>query len=483
MEKNNKIKYLIGINISNILRNVFGVLRAKATALFLGVAGVGILGQIIVFFDVQKRLSIFGLDAILINRLGKLDFDKDQDSFLRLLSTSFFFLFTLNSIYFIFMLLLVKQLTVWLFNDISFQYLTLSIIFLAPIFAFSYSFEILTQALLDYRRLIIGKNIANIISILSAIPLIYFWGYYGIVFGLFLFIVSGGIYFFIVNINIFKQISLKKVKLDRSIIPLLKIGSTAFTRKASLLISLVLFRIIIVQTIGIDANGYFQSVWSIAFYLNIFIGSFISYYFPLVSRLKSEEQIRKSINENIKYLFYIIFPFITIIMIFPNWLLLILYNREFQIMDYSLQLMAFAKFFEGYYTIMSISFLSQTYLKPFLILDILRNGFLILFSIILMKYYQLFGAVLGVLLMQITSAFIIFIVSYKIQLFKITIETSKTILFLMISTAILFIPNKGNVNYFMLKIILFITFVYYFVDLSVYKNISVVIKNKYIKSR
>ena len=75
MEKKN-IVYLSGLNLTSILRNLYGIVRAKATTMFLGIFGVGILGQISTFFSVQNRLVTFGIEAFLINRIPKIDEQK-----------------------------------------------------------------------------------------------------------------------------------------------------------------------------------------------------------------------------------------------------------------------------------------------------------------------------------------------------------------------------------------------------------------------
>ncbi len=465
----NKFKSLLQINFANILKNVYGIVRIKVTAILLGVTGVGILGQLFSLFSLETRLASFGIDAILVSKLSKLNFEDNKTDYMNIISIVFFLVLLINLVIILLLFSFAEQLTVLLFDDIEYESIFIYTVILAPFFAIAYLMEMITQSKGDYSSLVKGRNIGSILALISVFPLIKLYSYYGILLSLFIMICGTGIYFLYINSRYVKLISFRRLINAKSILPeILKIGFVDVSRKISVFVSLVIFRIFIVQFLGMEQNGYFQSIWSITLYLNIFIGAFISYYYPIIGKTKNKLQLNCVINENLYFLLLYIFPLVALIIIFPDWILTLVFSEEFEVMKYYLIILVFFKLFEAIYMFYNMTFIAQTMLKAFLFTEILRSVILVVTSYFLINEYQLFGAVLSIISMQVGS---ILILAYYLKMNPIFLPTKKTsilIIKIFILLALLLIPTNEYLYFKLIKLSVFIMGTHYIINLKKY---------------
>jgi len=465
----NKLKSLIHINIANILKNVYGVARVKVTAILLGVTGVGILGQLFSMYSLETRLSSFGIDAIFVSKLSKIDFEENQTDYMNIISSLFFLVLLINFILIFLFFYFSKELTLLLFDDSKYESIFLYTVILAPFFSLSYFFEMITQSKGDYSSLVKGRNIGSLLALFLVFPLIKIYSYYGILLSILIMICGSGIYFLYINLQYIKLISLKRLKYAKTVISeILKIGFIDIGRKISVFVSLIVFRIFIVQFLGMDQNGYFQSVWSITLYLNVFIGAFTSYYYPVIGKVNDKSQLNNVINENLYFLLLYIFPLTGLIIIFPDWILTLLFSAEFVTMKYYLAILVFFKLCEAIYMFYNITFIAQTMLRAFLFTEVLRSMILIFTSYFLINEYQLSGAIISVISMEIGSILILIYYIKKNPAFLPSKKLSIFMIKMFVLLLLLLIPTNEFIIYKIIKMLVFIIGTHYIINLRKY---------------
>ena len=468
---NIKVKYLSGLNLTSIFRNLYGIVRAKFTTIFLGIYGVGILGQISTFFGVQNRLVTFGVEAFLINKIPKIHGDDRQKEIISILYQSFLVLVIINLILLAISVLLIEYLTKLIFVDSKFELLFILLILLGPVYAVANIFEIISQAKSNFKALIIGRNIATLFGIVSFIPLVMFYEYYGIVYSLYIFTISGGIYFLLINRNLLHFSNLKYFFYVKNFLSyFMKIGFTDMSRKILVFVSLMVFRIFIVQFLGVEQNGLFQAIWSISLYPDIIIGAFVTFYFPTISGAMNKNELKHRINNNFEYAYYLVLPVLAIIMIIPDIFLLLFFDGSFLVVEYDLKLLIFFKIFQIIYTFFTITFLGQTYLRRFLVSEVVRTFSLVLPGYILIPLFALKGAVLSIIIMQCISVIPIVVILIRDSDFRIEYRYFKELIKASFLLVILIIPHEG----ILIRIGAFAAFVilaYFLLDLSKYKHI------------
>lgn len=476
--KNTKFLNILGLNLTSIFRTLYGLIRGKLTAILLGVTSLGILGQILTVFTLQMRISSFGIDALLINRIGKIDRKKNIHEFNSLISNSLFYLLILNILFLVGTFFFVEKLTSLIFADPSYQTMMFFLLLLMPLYSSFFFLETLSQAKTDFKNLIAGKNISNFAAIISVLPLIFYFGEMGIVFSIYIYVITGGIYFTIINRSIFSGYSFKHLRDWRTFFPFfVRISFTDLTRKIIIVLSFMIFRIWIVKYLGMHENGLFQSVWSISYYPEIFIGSLGAYFYPMVSTAKANE-IKDIISSNVQYLIYLIFPMISIVMIFPDYTLKILFDDKFLNMYSYLQLIMFFKFFDALYIFYTLAFLAQSKLKEFLLTEILRGIILSFFSLLMIRISGLEGAIFSIILMQISSLMLMLYFVRQDKRFHLSKETIKEYYKFTLLLLILLIPVDNITGFRLIKIFMFLIIVFILVDIKKYRIVFTTIFQK-----
>ncbi len=240
-------------------------------------------------------------------------------------------------------------------------------------------------------------------------------------------------------------------------------------RKILVFVSIVVFRIFIVQFAGLEKNGYFQSIFSISNYINVLTNAFVIYLYPTLSSILDKSSFNKEVNKNFEYLFYILFPVVVLIMLFPDIFLRFLYNTSFTRMSYPLSIFAFLKIFEGSYIFFTITFLSATRLKSYIISEVARSSTLIIFSYFAIKYYSLNGAIGSFVLMNLVSFLVVIYFANSEEIFRLNTKNRNLLLKLIFIPAILLLyPTSESVLLNTFKIALFLTITLLTVDLRKY---------------
>ncbi len=406
MERRN-IKSILFLNFAAILRSFLGLIRTKFTSLWLGVEGVGILGQIVTYYGLQTRTNGFGAFSLLINQIGKIDVKEEQERYFQLISFVITLLTITNLIFLTIQLIFVNVFSKLLFDSEKFIVLILLMIFIGPVFSISQFWEILTRAHREFRKLAIGQNITFLSGILTIIPALYIWGIQGIIYNFYFFLIINFLFFFIVSRKFLYSFSLFKFRLiPNNLNFFFRFCFVSASKRLLMFGSLIVFRIFIVQYGDMTTNGYFQSIWSIFNLIGIVPATFTLYLFPTLSNIKSSiepQNFKNELNSLFEYLLYMIFPIVALVMIFPELILKILFTNSFLIMSYPLAAYAFLQVLNAIYKFYTITFLSQSRLRSILIIEIIRYSGLILFSFFAIRTWHLTGAVWSIIFMEIIT--------------------------------------------------------------------------------
>jgi len=182
-----------------------------------------------------------------------------------------------------------------------------------------------------YVKLSISYNLATLaISILS----VYLYGLKGVAFSIFLSSFIGFcIYILILKKNKLLDISFParaSTLLSRTFRGVLFWGFASLVIGLSDLGNIIFVRTTIVNEFGIIENGIYQAVSAISNnYLSIFFLAVSFYILPVLSAMKSKEEINKEINNFFRLTLFIIVPIIALTFVFREVIIIILYSNEF----------------------------------------------------------------------------------------------------------------------------------------------------------
>ncbi|HID38641.1 MAG TPA: hypothetical protein EYP36_03895 [Calditrichaeota bacterium] len=462
-----RIRTILNFIILNIFRNLLGILRSKIIAVFHGVSQIGLLGQFLTFNNLQSRVVTFGITASLINsyNYAKIkNWSKDE-----VIAFNIFVVLAANLINTILIGVFISALTVLIYGSLEFKLFIWLGLLLNYIYSFSSVLELSVQAEQKFNLLWKARGWGILVALITVVPLTYYFSVLGIIFNLiilycisFLFLLTRGK----LRFNIKKAKLLFKFNKDIASY-VLKVAATDIVRSLFVLGSLFLVRVFILHYFDLVTSGYFQAIVSISNYSNILAEGFIVYYFPTISSIKNNDRLRQEMAVNLEILLYIIVPFIGLLMVFSRPVLNILFSSEFILLQNYLEVLLSAKIFYLLYYFYSINFLARNFLKKFIILEGLRSVLLIGLVMLLSKLFAFPGAVYAVLLTDILSVFLIFVLSHKLEYFKIAGSNLKLLVSAFILILILFLIDLPIVLEMAVLLVLFVLFF----DVKKYKQV------------
>lgn len=474
MQKSLAIPLFISINI---FQNIIGILRSKILAIVWGIAYVGILGQLITLFNLQSKIVSFSSEVALVSMLGK-DSNKHKNS---IILSAFLLVAVSNIIFLSLIFIFSKEISVYLLKSTAGNKYIIWLGLLGPLYSLNIFLESLYRADKNFRFLAKIKSVSLLLTIISIVPLTYYYGIWGIIISFNVWFISSIIFFLPAKINTFRFTVQDLKNLKFNFIPFLKICLSDITRNISILLSLMLLRIFVVQFLDIIQAGYFQAVWSISNYINILISGYAYYFFPVISSLEKNNELNREINSSFETLIHIVFPFFAFIFLLPELILYLLYSKDFIIAAEYLGWLTFGKLFETVYLFYITILVAQNRLKMFVSLEAIRGVLIVISPLLLIYFFGFAGCIYGVLISQIVSGFILFLIIIRNKVLKlnnslINILTKITVGFLIIQ----FIPN-GNIIYFILRLLIIIVLFYFTLKIDKYFKLFNLLKAKIIK--
>ncbi|MDZ4713764.1 MAG: oligosaccharide flippase family protein, partial [bacterium] len=316
------------ISVSTVIVFACSFLKNKIFAIYLGVAGIGIVSQLTSFINLLNFVVPLGIP----NGLSKYVAEKDlyQSNELKVLfNNSLNLVIAPTIIAAIFIFFFANWISVQLFSSEDFTLYVKIIAILMPFVIFNSLFEGFFRSL-DRINLYVKLNIfANI------------FGIFVIVLGTILFGLLGGLVgilsinivyvflsiYFVIKLDIFsfKSFNLKIEK--EFLVKLIKVSFVFLVSGGLFQLTLLIIRKTIISDFGIYYNGIYQS--TIAVSLNYFGFIFLSlstYSVPIISKLFSKDDINNELNLNIRYINLLIVPLVAIAFISRYLIIAVLYS-------------------------------------------------------------------------------------------------------------------------------------------------------------
>ncbi len=463
----------------NILTNILGILRSKLIAILWGVSNIGILGQLLTFYNLQTKIAIFGTKISLISLLNSEDSKNDEG----IIISSFIIIITSNIILLSFILLFSNSIAIYLFKSIEHENLIILLGFIGPIYTIKDFIESLLQTKKKFKVIANGQVIGLIIALFCIYPLIYFFGILGVLYNFIIWFTITNLYYILKESNIFSTHFSNYKFIKNNFGKVFKIASLNVIRHVSIALSFVILRIIIVQSMSIVQAGYFQAVWGITYYINVLIAGFAFYFLPTIASLSKTSNFNEELNKNFEMLIHLIFPIILIIILFPSIILNILYSNEFKHLSIFLSLMSLGKVFESIYLFFIIILVSQIKFKNYFLLEIMKSILILMIPYLLIKSYGFAGSIAGIIIAHICSFTLIFIYIQNKRKLRLNRSINYTVTKFIIGLIVLItIPNDGYI-YTIIKLLLGIGLFYFTLDYRKYFALFLLAKSRLSKSQ
>lgn len=379
--------------VANFIKILTSLVSNKVAAVFLGPAGVALLGQFYNFTSMAMSFATVGINSGIIKYTAEYyDDDSKRNS---ILSTGFL-LTVIGSLlvsgvvyfgrYYFSDTILHSRKYVQVFNILS----TTLILFALNSFLFS-----VLNGFKEFKKIVAVNISTSIVSLAIAVFLIIRYGVHGAFLGV---ILSQTLIFFITLLIVAKSRWFKLENFTagidkKSIAKLLKFSSMAFTSIFAVTFIQLQIRNYIIQHISIADAGYWQGITRISEIYLLFITTTLSiYYLPKLSELKSDEELRREILKGYAFLLPLTVISSLLILIFKSFIVSKLFAETFQPMEALFLFQILGNILKISSWLLAYLMIAKVMTKMFIVTELLSGFTFYLFTIYFVDHYGIVGA-------------------------------------------------------------------------------------------
>lgn len=375
-----------------------------------------------------------------------------------------------NCLFFSLILYFSKPIAILLLKSPDSQNMIIFLAILGPLFSAKEFLESVYQAQKIFKIIARAQSIGLGLALVAVFPLAYFYGIEGILADL--------IIWYFVSIVIYLPGALKYFELSnfrwRNIIPVFgqvfKICLLNVLRDLALALSLLVFRIVVVQLLDLVQTGYFQAIWSISNYAIILLAGFAVYYFPMINSFNPSEKLQLIINENFELFLYLCAPLFAILVSFPELFLYLLYTGDYVFLASDLAVLLIGKFVEIFYMLMILILVSQDRFKKYMGLEISKTIMQVILPYLLILNIGFQGAVWGLVITNIVTLILVFLSLRDEQFLKINRNNTLLLLKIIAGLAILALLPYGNLTYSIIRAVLAVALLLVVLEIGKYRG-------------
>jgi O-antigen/teichoic acid export membrane protein len=400
-----------GVQVFNI---IIGIIRSKFVAVLLGPAGMGIMGLLTSTTGIISSLTNFGLGTSAVKDIAAA-FGSGNEKRVGTVITAFRRMVWITGLLGLVITLLLapwlSQLTFGNHNyTMAFIWLSLTLLFNQ----LSSGQMVLLQGMRKLKFLATANLSGSTIGLIVTLPLYFYYGIDGIVPG----IIGTALASLLISWYFSGKIKIEKVALS----PLQTVAEGKNMLRMGFIISLsgllsvgaaYIVRIFISRTGGVDQVGLYNAGFAI---INTYVGLIFSAmstdYYPRLSAVAHDNlRCKQTINQQAEIALLILAPILIVFLIFINWVVILLYSKQFIAVNGMIYWAALGMFFKACSWAIAFVFLAKGASKLYFWNELVANLLLLLFNLIGYHFWGLTG--LGI---SFTIAYLL----YLIQVFLIS---------------------------------------------------------------
>ncbi len=380
-----------GVQIFNIL---ISIIKSKFVALFLGSAGMGIVGLFNSTITLVSGFTNFGLGTSAVRDVSEANNTGNHDRIAVVVSVLRRWVWVtglLGTIIVVLFSSILSQITFGNHNYIwSFVIISSTLLFNQ----LNSGELVLLQGMQKVKYLAKASLIGSLIGLITTVPLYYFFGLDGIVPSLVLSsIVSLLISLYFTN----------KIKINKVIIPketyflegknMLKMGFMISLNALFVTGITYILQLFINARGGVEQVGLFTAGFAIInTYVGLIFTAMATDYFPRLSAVASSNDLcKKAINQQAEISILILGPIVVTFLVFIKLIILILYSNHFVAVEQMVLWLALGVFFKAASWAIAFIFLAKGVSKLFFFNELIGNIYMLLLDITGYYFWGLTG--------------------------------------------------------------------------------------------
>ena len=379
--------------IAQVIRILTNVVSNKIVAVYLGPAGIALLGQFSNFTSIIMSFASFGIN----NGVAKYtsEYYDDESKRKSILSTGLFITGIAT---------LITALIVFIFRKYfcerllhTQEYVSIFTIFSGTLILFSLN-AFLGSVLNGYKenkKLITTNIISALVGLVVAIVLVITYGVYGALLGI---ILSQSLIFFV---TIFWVTSSKWFNLQnftqkfdkKSFIKLIKFSAMTFVSMFFVTFIQLQIRTYIISHISLQDAGCWQGVIKVSdIYLSFITSTLGLYYLPRLSEIKDNHELKKEILKGYKFLLPLTIFSSLLIYLLKDYVIIGLFSKEFQGMSSLFLFQLIGNIFKIGMWLLGFVIIAKAMVKLFIFIEITSGVLYYSLTILFVNKFGVVGA-------------------------------------------------------------------------------------------
>jgi O-antigen/teichoic acid export membrane protein len=418
--KNQLFKVASLNSLSIIVRIITGFVSSKAISYFIGPSGMALMGNLRNFTSLLENIGILGLQNGIVKHIAQENQNQVKNQ--EFIASLFWIFLILASVLSVILFLGNDFFGKQIFGIKTEYYFIINIIAIVlPIQIFHLFFVSILNGFFQYKKVTILTIYSYILGLCVSVFLMYFYKINGALISIAILsifqIFYSGYYFFIAfPIKILfnnRKINSKHIK---QILPL---GfMTLFSGVVSPIIYIYIRNLITKET-SIEEAGFYEAMQRISGFYMMFILTLISFYFlPEIAKAKTVLKEQKLIFSFYKGIIPIFGIGLVIIYFFRNFIIQILLTKEFELVSELFFYQLIGDFFKALSLILGICFYAKKIIKDYFLTEIFSFIILLVSSTLLIKLFEVEGAVMAHAITYIVYFFVLLIYFRKTIFFK-----------------------------------------------------------------
>jgi O-antigen/teichoic acid export membrane protein len=386
------------------------ILRAKIVAVLLGTAGIGILGLFNVTIGFIGSFTNFGLGTSAIKEIAVAN-EQDQkhktSELLYVLNRLVWFTGLLGMMISIVFSPLLSQMTFGSYDyTIAFIWLSISLL----LNQLTSGKLVILQGFRKLKVLAKANLLGSTFGLIIVFPLFYFFGSDGIVASIIVYSIT--LYFFAWYFT--RTIPLQYMSMSANEVfikgkVMLAMGFVLGISGLVTVFSNYLISLFIANMGSIEQLGLYNAGIAITTnYTGLIFAAIATDYHPRLSALANNDLVKQAVNQQAEIALIILTPLILIFLVFGDFLIKLLYSKDFISIKPMISWILLGTFFKLFSWAISFTFVARGKVKLFFWNELVANIYVLIFSLIGFYFFGLIG--LG-------FAFLVSFVIYSIQVY------------------------------------------------------------------
>lgn len=400
-----------GVQVFNI---IISIIRSKFIAVLLGPAGMGIMGLLTSTIGIISSLTNFGLGTSAVKDIAEANISEDNHR-IAIIVTVFRRLVwitgTLGAFVTLFLSPWLSQLTFGN-KDYTMAFIWISITILFQ--QLSSGQLVILQGMRKLQYLAKANILGSALGLFVTLPLYYIWGIDGIVPGL----IGAAFLSLMMSWYFSRKINIESALISRSqtITEGKNMLHMGFMISLSGLLTVgtsYLVRIFISRTGGVEQVGLYTAGFAIiTTYVSLIFNAMGTDYYPRLSAVAHDNRLcKQTINQQAEIALLILAPILIIFLIFINWVVILLYSKQFVAVNSMIYWAALGMFFKAASWSIGFVFLAKGAGKIFFYSELAANIYMLVFNLLGYHYWGLTGLGFSFLISYIIVLLQVFIIS------------------------------------------------------------------------